>query len=312
MSDFELGTFSFSYRSLAVHGMGISASSNFAVLYEASQLYLRHGAPVPRAEVAKTALRFERRWASKLAVAADDVYPITYGGLLKVTTETDPPAVTTQQVPFDPRWIADHVVVAFDPHGKRHEAERFLERVVGHPHAARYVQQFSGYADAACGAITDGKLDDLAAVVNQYREEFDEWTADDVRKRKDYTFNVREEAEDLMRSFRIRAWKPPGAGASKSLILITEGRSATDAVVRHLLGKGWWASPAIVTTGICGEFIRSDGKVRITAGHRIDFIGAADLGQDERIMTPGRCCSCAIEPRNMIVFRSLPGRRDKE
>lgn len=67
MSDFELGTFSFSYRSLAVHGMGISASSNFAVLYEAGQLYLRNGAPVPREEVANAALRFERRWASRLA-----------------------------------------------------------------------------------------------------------------------------------------------------------------------------------------------------------------------------------------------------
>ena len=61
MCDFELGTFSFSYRSLAVHGMGISASSNFAILYEASQLYLQHGGPVPREEVARAALRFERR-----------------------------------------------------------------------------------------------------------------------------------------------------------------------------------------------------------------------------------------------------------
>lgn len=310
MNDFELGTFSFTYRSLSVHGMGISASSNFAVLYEASQLYLRSGAPVPREEVAKAALLFERRWASKLAVAADDVYPITYGGMLKVITEVAPPIVKTEQVPFDPCWIADHVVVAFDPHGKRHEAEKFLERLVNHPQAQDYVREFSAYAATACEAITPGRenLDSLAEVVNKYRESFDKWTFDESKMRSDFTHNVRGVAEHLMSLFHIRAWKPPGAGASKSLMLITTGRAVTDAVVTYLTGKGWWASPAIATTGICGEFVRSDGKIRITAGHRIDFIGAADLGQDQRIATPGMCCSCAIEPRTMIVFRPTPRR----
>src|SRR3954447_7629397 len=82
----ELGTFSFAYRSLGVHGLGISASSNFSVLYQASQLYLKKGAPLCLEEVAEAALRFERRLALGLAVAANDVYPITYGGLLKVHT----------------------------------------------------------------------------------------------------------------------------------------------------------------------------------------------------------------------------------
>jgi hypothetical protein len=310
MNDFELGTFSFSYRSLSVHGMGISASSNFAVLYEASQLYLRHGAPVPRDEVAKAALLFERRWASKLAVAADDVYPITYGGMLKVITEVDPRIVKTEQIPFNPRWIADHVVVAFDPRGKRHEAERFLERLVEHPKAKDYVKEFSDYAEAACSAMTPGREDlmALANVVNKYRKSFDKWTRNETTGQGDYTYNVRDLAKKLKKIYRIHAWKPPGAGASKSLMLITDGRSVTDAVVAHLSENGWWASPAIVTTGICGEFIRSDGRVRITAGHRIDFIGAADLGQDARIATPGVCCSCAIEPRTMIVFRSAERR----
>ncbi|MBC7924458.1 MAG: hypothetical protein H7039_02270 [Bryobacteraceae bacterium] len=312
MNDFELGTFSFTYRSLSVHGMGISASSNFAVLYEASQLYLRNGAPVPREEVAKAALLFERRWASKLAVAADDVYPITYGGMLKVITEVDPPIVRTEQVPFDPCWIADHVVVAFDPYGKRHEAEKFLERLVGHRDAKGYVEEFSDYAATACEAMTPGRenLEALAGVVNKYRESFDKWTFNEKTMSSDYTHNVRKVAEHLMSLFHIRAWKPPGAGASKSLILITEGRAVTDAVVTYLTEKGWWASPAIATTGICGEFVRSDRKIRITAGHRIDFIGAADLGQDERINTRGICCSCAVEPRTMIVFESTQKRHE--
>jgi hypothetical protein len=312
MNDFELGTFSFSYRSLSVHGMGISASSNFAVLYEASQLYLRNGAPVPREEVAQAALRFERRWASKLAVAADDIYPITYGGMVKVVTRFKPRTVRAEQVPFDPRWIADHVVVAFDPHGKRHEAERFLERLVTHRRAKDYVKQFSGYAERACDAMTPGREDlmSLAKVVNKYRKSFDEWTFNKNTGQGDYTYNVKEVAKKLKKRYRIHAWKPPGAGASKSLMLITDGRAVTDAVVAYLAERGWWASPAIVTTGICGEFIRSDGKVRITAGHRIDFIGAADLGQDERIATPGVCCSCAIEPRTMIVFKSTERRTE--
>lgn len=38
----KLGSFAFTYRSLNAHGIGISSSSNFAVLYEASQQFLMH------------------------------------------------------------------------------------------------------------------------------------------------------------------------------------------------------------------------------------------------------------------------------
>jgi hypothetical protein len=48
----EIGTFEFTYRTLGMHGVGISASSNFAVLYEALQQYLRYGAPLDYADVA--------------------------------------------------------------------------------------------------------------------------------------------------------------------------------------------------------------------------------------------------------------------
>jgi hypothetical protein len=48
--------------------------------------------------------------------------------------------------------------------------------------------------------------------------------------------------------------------------------------------------------------IKSNGEVRFTAGHRIDFIGAADLGQNVEIGLEGCCCSCAIEPRTEIVL----------
>jgi hypothetical protein len=302
----EIGSFSFSYGSLGVHGMGISSSSNFAVLYEAAQSYLRHGPPLSPRSIAEAALRFERRWALGAAVAADDVFPITYGGLVKVYTEPNrledhtfiEGKVRTEQVSHDPGWVAEHVVVAFDPHGERHDVPNLLRGLCDHPRAKSYIPLLSGLADQAAQAIGGEEIDGLAAAINDYKAMIDEW----MKGR--YLSHIAEMAAALTRALpdKVAAWKPPGAGASKSVIVIVRGKAARDQVIGFFDKNGWTAVPAYVTTGVCGEFLTAGGSVRLTAGHRIDFVGGADLGQDVAIGVGGICCSCAIEPRSEFVI----------
>ena len=336
----ELGTFSFSYRTLGIHGMGISASSNFAVLYEASQQYLRNGPPLCLEEVAAAALRFERQLARgqldrDLAVAADDVYPITHGGVLKVLTapsiQDSNMGVSVEPIRHDTRWLADRIVVAFNPQGKRHVIPDLLDRLLNLPNAGEHIKKFTDLAHVASSAIAESykphstdkgderEIRKLADAVNRYRQEFDEWTKEaeagapgdgvDPPHGPLFTRAVTDIATDLLKELTkdvVLGWKPPGGGASESLIVITPDVKGRDAVIRFFKSEKWkWrALPAYVTSGICGEFVKSDGEVRITAGHRLDFIGAADLGQDVRIRKAGCCCSCAIEPRTEIVLSS--------
>jgi hypothetical protein len=305
MMQTDLGTFSFTYRSLGVHGVGISASSNFAVLYEASQLYLYNGPPLSSREVARAALRFERHMAHSNAIAADDVYPIVYGGLVRVVTRPNTKVddevvdgdVLVEPVSHEPRWIADHVVVAFDPAGERHRAPLLLGRLFEHPDAVRFVERLSALADRAGRAIGAEDLTDLAALVHDYNGLLNEWSAGA------FTANVERVARRLEGQLgkQVLAWKPPGGGATLSLMVVAADRVARDAVLAFFEAEGWWATPALITGGVYGEFLKSKGKVRLTAGHRLDFVGAADLGQDLHIGKEGCCCSCAIEPRAEIL-----------
>ena len=306
MAHTELGTFSFTYRALGVHGVGISASSNFAVLYEACQLFLRHGPPISNEVVAKAALRFERHMAHANAIADDDVYPITYGGLVRITTKPNTLVdgaeidgeVVVEPVSYDSRWLAEHVVVAFDPLGERHEIPHLHAKLFRHPAGVSFVEQLSDLADIACTAIAGKDLNKLATTVQSYVSVLNQWTGDE------YTANVRSVAEKLVCKLpsNVLAWKPPGGGASKSLIVIVADRHARDAVLGFFEDENWWATPALVTGGIYCEYVKTKGDVRFTAGHRLDFVGGADLGQDIAIRKEGRCCSCAIEPRAEILL----------
>jgi len=308
----ELGTFSFCYRTRGVHGMGISASSNFAVLYSASQEYLKHGPPFCREEIAATALQFERRQAQGLALAADDVFPIAFGGVLKVGTAPNTLVdnqeiagkVTVEQIPHDPRWLADHVVVAFNKVGTRHDVPRLLDKLIRHPNAPRYIEQFSELAESASTAIVKSDIHQLAENVNAYRAGFDAWTID-AFGRPIFTEPVKAIADELMDQLplKVLGWKPPGGGASESMIVLSPNVRSRDAVIKFFATKNWLAMPALVTQGVCGEFMNgAGGDIRITAGHRLDLVGGADLGQDIAIGKAGWCCSCAIEPRSEITL----------
>lgn len=271
---FELGDFSFRYRSLAVHGFGISASSNFAVLYQASQLFFKHGPPASREEIARKALEFDRRQANDLCVAADDVYPIVYGGVVTVhtTSEFTKPdnGVSVTLVTHDARWIADHVAIAFRPKGKRHDVPNLLANLFQHARRTEFVNKIRQQAEDAAAAISADTPDveKLADSVNQYRNMFNEWT-----ENRYINEVVNSVASDLNNrcSGNILAWKPPGAGASEAIAIITPDKNARDVVLDYFLQRSdeWWCSPVYVSTGLCSEFIHSDGHVRFTAGHRL-------------------------------------------
>lgn len=287
--------------------MGISASSNFVVLYEASQTYLKHGPPLCRGEVAAAALRSERRLALGMAVAADDVYPITHGGVLLVRTtpnigrgnQVSEGEVNIERIPHDPRWIAAHVVVAINPEGKRHDVPGLLASLFQKKAKAQaHVRAFSALAESASLAIREKDIERLGAAVNAYREGFDHWTGGR------YTMAVTEIASRMMDELetKVQAWKPPGGGASESLIVVARDGRSRQSIIAFFEAHRWVAFPAYVTSGLCSEFMKSNREIRFTAGHRLDFVGAADLGQDHRIAVAGTCCSCAIEPRTEIVL----------
>lgn len=302
-----LGEYSFRYRSLAVHGFGISASSNFAVLSAASQLFLKGGPAFSLDDVAKRALEFDRSQTGNLCVAADDVYPIVYGGVVTVHTTLasgQGNGVAVRPVPYCPDWISKHIVLAFNRDGERHDVKGLLDSLFRHPDAKTFVKDISEQATAAAAAISCQNIQRLAKCVNKYRRIFHKWT-----KKRFINPTVRQVITELKTRYtkeNILAWKPPGAGASEALAILTPDRVSRDIVLDYFEHKrGWWSSPAYVSMGLCAETITADNHARFTAGHRFDLVGGADLGQAPEIDEDGVCCSFAIEPRSELVLEGV-------
>lgn len=310
MSQFDPQQHSITFHGPDIHGQGLSSSSNYAVLFEAMQSYFRNGLPIDREAVARAALRFERRNRQSGAVAANDVYPIAHGGVVEVQTEPNRSGglseqdgrVSVRRIACDRNWVADHVLLAFNPVGQRHNVPGLLARLFGHARAAEIVGTISGLASDACGALERCDFDSLAQAVRLYRETFDGWM------NGAYLNAVRGVAEQMIQRLSIPEleYKPPGAGSTESLIILVPDRAAGARVSSFLAERHWWVQPAIVTDGVCSELLAGERGVRITAGHRIDFVGAADLGQDSRIGVAGRCCACAISPRTEILSCTFP------
>ena len=242
--------------------MGISASSNFAVLYAASQQYLKYGPPLSPNQVAIAALQFERSQAQGLAIAADDVYPIAQGEVLKICTTPNvnvdgkdiPGEVTVERISHDPRWIAEHVVVAFNKAGTRHDVPDLLRKLIHHPTAATYIEQFSQLAEQACGAISESDIHNLAGAVTAYRKGFDQWT-EHAYGRPVYTEQVKAIAADLVDQLplKVLSWKAPGGGASESIVVLSPKVKSRDAVIKFFESRDWTAMPALVTQDVCGS-----------------------------------------------------------
>ncbi|MGD9856128.1 MAG: hypothetical protein AB7U20_14385 [Planctomycetaceae bacterium] len=292
------------YNAPHVHGLGLSSSSCEFVIRAACHAYIKCGVPLSSARVALAALRMERGQAGGVALAAIDVYPITYGGVCMLHTAPgahDFGHVSVVPISADPTWLGDHVVVAFNPRGKRHEVPSLLRRLVTHSSARARVERFSRLAAEAGAAIVNQDIRALASAVNNYRLEFDRWTTAAFDK-PIFTLPVRRIATALVAALPhdVLGWKPPGGGACEALIVISRCDLGARRVIEYLASAGWTAIPADVTGGVDVQV--TCPAVRITAGHRLDFIGAADLGQDPHISAAGVCCSAAIAPRSELLL----------
>jgi hypothetical protein len=273
-------------------GFGISDSSTRGVLEAAGRHCRERGLPLDPEAIIASALELERALAHGRAVAADDVVPIVRGGATEVHTLASG-AVRHEPIACDEGWVAEHLLFTYDPGGRRHRVPGSLEALFTHPHAGAYVTELSGLALRASDALGRCNAVTLADTMRCYVTLFDTWSGGRLTHEAARQMAGRLEAE-LGRG--LLAWKQPGAGAASSLVVLL-----ADGVMhaaRTLLARaGWVALPALVTGALDARADRPGGPIRITAGHRIDLVGAADLGQDPSIGVDGVCCSIAINPR---------------
>lgn len=299
-----------------VHGQGFSSSSNLEVLLAVLRLIVRGTRRVRLSAVAHAALAAERHLAGGACVAANDVFPIVYGRV--GMTETSPIASPstgaslakairpdTRYLPIrhDPSAMARHIVVAVDPNGTPHHVPDLLGRIFKDRRAPGFVCRVSALTDRGAAALGNNDFPELADAMNVYRSEFDQLTGGS------FTSAVAPEMKRLLRKFGTSdlGWKPSGAGACKSLILVVDDPDRGAAVARFLKELGWQAGLLRLSAGLTIKRARSGMRIDLSAGHRIDLIGAADLGQDVRVGVAGRCLACAVEPRTRWVLSFTGG-----
>lgn len=278
-----------------LHGLGFGTSSMAAVLDAAVPWGGRVN--VPLQTVAHNALRAER--GEGRCVAAQDVWTVTFGGVGIVTTAANGTVGGYAVRGFDPglagsAWLAEHLLIAWNPAGQRHEAPDLLERLFEHPARAWFVDFFSDLAEHAAHALELRDAGLLAACVNTYRKCFDAWSGGE------HTHHAWSVGSRLQSNGAL-GWKCPGAGGCASLVVVTDGPAGMADCARYLHGCGWASLPAHVTGGLRV----ADGVASV--GHRVDLIGAADLGQDPSIGLPGRCLALAVEPRVFRMLEDLAG-----
>lgn len=287
-------------------GSGLSSSSNFNVALASARYFVLGGssADFDPETITQEALTWERIAARGAAVGANDVRPIVGGGVGMTTTYPMGgrcglgPDTHYELIECDWKTLGQHVVVAVDRRGERHHVPELLRRLFDDPDAANFVRQISGLTDIAVAAVRSRDFARLGSAISQYRGIFNRWT------RGAFAAAVERDVKDMLRSIGSKnlGWKPCGAGACKSLVVVVDDPARAVAVIRHLTSKGWTAGPLRVTEGLRPAVSGSGRRIRISAGHRVDLIGAADLGQDPRIGVVGRCLACAVEPRTEWVL----------
>lgn len=286
-------------------GFGFAFSSVDALLSAATAQLLRGGLPLDRRKVLTDALVAEREAAGGIALAANDVAPIVQGGAVLVHTTAGffasgipvPGDTSVEPVSHDADWLTQHLAVAVNPDGARHNAPGLIERLVSHAGATRFIDRLTVLAEVAARAVRQSDIRGLASTMKEYVVLFDDWT-DGV-----YTSEVREIIEhvEFALGSDVLAVKPPGAGAASALAFLLPDVDARDRVLHHLHSLGWHAAPGVVTHGVRAR-VAADGHV-VSVGHRLDLIGAADLGADAHIARDGTSFAVAIEPR---VVRFVP------
>ena len=295
-----ISTKSIIYHANAPHGMGLSGSSNLSVLLSASREILTSYPNLPLFRIAHQAHEHETILANGQTIAAQDVYPIVFGGTQMIKTFPDTldekgrkiGKVKTEPFVINQKLLDRHFFVAYHKKGKKHDAIAVLNKLPEHKYAAEIVAEISQIAIKMKAFILAEDLVKIGDCFDRYREIFNNWS-DNA-----YTDGLSRVVEKLKTKIGkdLISWKPPGAGGSDSIAFLisnSESRKIAEEFIRDL---GWTVMPVRVTKGL--EFGGSRKReIVLSAGYRFDFIGAADLGQDLRVGQFGVCCSCAIEPR---------------
>jgi hypothetical protein len=289
------------YTMRGAPGFGISDSSTRGVLEAAGELCREGRWPIDREEVIALALMAEWDRARGRWIGIDDVVPIVHGGALEVRTLA-PGTITATPIAVDAEFVRRHLLSGFNPGGQRHHVPDLLESLFTHPRARAHVAAISKVALAASAALHEGELDHLASCVRRYMRLFCSWSGNRVINRA-----FAEMAWRLETALGKRLWavKPPGAGGAESLVALLEENAMGEA--QDVLAQcGWSSWPVTISQGLTCHLDPSGRWVRFAAPHRIDLVGAADLGLDPSIAADGVCCSLAIDPLCELWLTFLP------
>lgn len=285
-------------NSFHLQGLGLAQSSQMLILNAALASYWLHEGQVDLRFVLESALGQERILAHGRRIAAQDVVTELVGGAVLVDTLPGSGVeVSWRVVKCDREVVARNMVFAHRREGPRHRAGDLLGALFGHRLAGKYVRELSECSEAAATALAKGAFADLAQVVAEGRGHFDQWSGGA------FTSGVRPIGDQLDARFGARiGWKPAGAGACPSLIVVMESSEVRADVLAFFAGEGWVAEPVRVTDGLKVEVDPGKGMIRISVPLRLDLVGAADLGLDEAIGCNGVCCALAVEPRRELTL----------
>ncbi len=284
----------------APSGAGISVSANQGVLRAGSGYFLETGEIPSRREVLIRALRTERTRAKGRLVGTQDVAALVCGGVVMVRTGRSG-HVGVRRLACDRRWLFRRFVWAFDPTGPRHHAPTQLSEMLDHPEAGRFVDEISALAREAADALQ--RCDELAVAlaIERYVGLFQEWSGG-----RYVPADLEEVVTGLRRAMgpAALAAKPPGAGGAACL-MVQVAAGAANAAIDYFRGIGWIAQRARLARGLAAEVIDAN-SAWFCAGHRLDVIGAADLGRDPAIGRDGVCLAMAVRPVSEAWVRRIP------
>jgi hypothetical protein len=92
--------------------------------------------------VADLALCIEEAQAG-YPIAANDVWPIVFGGVIQVDTQAGSRQIQFERIPLDNRLLEEHFVLAWDPTEQPHRTSVILKQFVGNPKAPFFIQEIS-------------------------------------------------------------------------------------------------------------------------------------------------------------------------
>jgi len=95
------------------------------------------------------------------------------------------------------------------------------------------------------------------------------------------------------------SFKPPGAGAACSCILLTSDESSQSRARTLLAQQGWRSMPVWLNDGL--QLLQTPGGANVTAPARADLVGAGDLSAQFGL--DGCCLSLPIRPCSRAAVR---------